>query len=49
MCELLTRWVEKYPIVSVEDPLAEDDPEAFARFTRSAGKSLQIVGDDLLV
>jgi enolase len=49
MCELLTRWIEKYPIVSIEDPLAEDDLEGFARFTRAAGKSLQIVGDDLLV
>ncbi|MBE7417021.1 MAG: phosphopyruvate hydratase [Ideonella sp.] len=49
MVELLARWVEKYPIVSVEDPLAEDDPEAFAHFTRAVGRKLQVVGDDLLV
>ena len=36
MCELLMRWIEKYPIVSIEDPLAEDDPGAFARFTKDA-------------
>ena len=49
MIELLLRWIDKYPIVSIEDPLAEDDPEAFARFTQAAGKTLQIVGDDFLV
>jgi enolase len=49
MIELLLRWTEKYPIVSIEDPLAEDDAEGFARFTHAAGRKLQIVGDDLLV
>jgi len=49
MIELLVRWTEKYPIVSIEDPLAEDDLEAFARFTRAVGGKLQVVGDDLLV
>ena len=49
LIELLLRWVDKYPIVSIEDPLAEDDADAFARFTRAAGKRLQIVGDDFLV
>src|SRR5665213_3644693 len=48
MIEMLLRWIDKYPIVSIEDPLAEDDPEGFARFTRAAGKRLQIVGDDFL-
>jgi enolase len=46
---LLLRWIDKYPIASIEDPLAEDDPDGFARFTRAAGHRLQIVGDDLLV
>jgi enolase len=46
---LLLRWVERFPVVSVEDPLAEDDPEGFARFTRAAGGRIQVVGDDLLV
>jgi enolase len=49
MIELLLGWVAKYPIVSIEDPLAEDDPQGFARFTRAAGARLQIVGDDFLV
>ena len=49
MCELLLRWLESYPIVSIEDPLAEDDAEGFARFTRAAGSRVQIVGDDFLV
>ena len=49
LIELLLRWVDAYPVVSVEDPLGEDDPEAFARFTAAAGDRLQIVGDDFLV
>jgi enolase len=49
LIELLLRWIERYPIVSIEDPLGEDDPEGFARFTRAAGARLQIVGDDFLV
>ena len=49
LIEVLMRWIDKYPIVSIEDPLAEDDPEAFARFTQAAGHRLQIVGDDFLV
>ena len=49
MIEMLLRWVERYPIVSIEDPLAEDDLDGFVRFTRAAGPRLQIVGDDLLV
>jgi len=49
MTELLMRWIEKYPIVSIEDPLAEDDLDGFARFTRAVGGKLQVVGDDLLV
>jgi enolase len=49
MIEMLLRWVEKYPIVSIEDPLAEDDLVGFARFTQAIGHRLQIVGDDFLV
>jgi enolase len=49
LIELLLGWLDKYPIASIEDPLAEDDPEGFARFTRAAGKRVQIVGDDFLV
>jgi enolase len=49
MVEMLLGWIEKYPIVSIEDPLAEDDPVGFARFTQAIGHRLQIVGDDFLV
>ncbi len=49
LIELLLGWIERYPIVSIEDPLAEDDLAGFARFTHAAGHRLQIVGDDLLV
>ncbi len=49
LAEMLLRWLARYPIVSVEDPLGEDDSAAFARFTRAAGQKVQVVGDDLLV
>lgn len=49
MIELVGRWLDRYPIVSVEDPLAEDDPGGLARFTRAYGHRVQIVGDDFLV
>jgi enolase len=49
MIEMLMGWLARYPIVSIEDPLAEDDPEGFREFTRRAGCRVQIVGDDLLV
>jgi len=42
-------WVEKYPIISIEDGLAEDDWESWQKFTARLGDRLQIVGDDLLV
>ena len=47
--ELLARWIERYPIVSIEDPLAEDDPEGFRRFTAAFGGKVQVIGDDFLV
>jgi enolase len=49
MIALLSGWISRYPILSIEDPLAEDDAAGFAEFTRQHGKSLQIVGDDFLV
>jgi enolase len=49
LIELLLGWIERYPIASIEDPLGEDDPEGFRRFTQAAGHRLQIVGDDFLV
>ncbi len=47
--EMLAGWIERYPIVSIEDPLAEDDEEGFIRFTRAVGGKVQVVGDDFLV
>ena len=49
MIEMLGRWIDRYPIVSIEDPLAEDDAAGFAAFTRAYGQRIQIVGDDFLV
>jgi enolase len=45
----LVRWVEAYPIVSIEDPLAEDDERGLAAFTLAVGDRVQVVGDDVLV
>jgi enolase len=49
MIVLLMGWLERYPIVSIEDPLAEDDPDGFAAFTRAVGGRCQVVADDLTV
>lgn len=46
---MLLRWLERYPIVSIEDPFAEHDAEAMRAFTRAAGARVQIVGDDFFV
>jgi enolase len=46
---MLLGWIERYPIVSIEDPFAEHHAEAMASFTRTAGERIQIVGDDFLV
>lgn len=42
-------WVEKYPIVSIEDALAEDDWEGWKKLTDAIGDKVQLVGDDLFV
>jgi enolase len=49
LIELLAGWCRRYPIVSIEDPLAEDDQNGMAAFTSELGDRLQIVGDDYLV
>lgn len=49
LCERLVRWVGKYPIVSIEDPLAEDDEAGLVAFTQAVGHRVQVVGDDYLV
>jgi enolase len=45
--ELMKDWCERYPIVAIEDPFAEDDFPAWASFTKALGKKVQIIGDDL--
>ena len=47
MSEMLLDWIERYPIVSIEDPFGEDDREAWIAFTRAARHRVQIIGDDL--
>jgi enolase len=49
MIDLLSGWLARYPIVSIEDPLAEDDAAGLAEFTRRFGARVQVVGDDYLV
>jgi enolase len=49
MSEMLCGWLDRYPIASIEDPLAEDDSAGLARFTRAVGDRVQIIGDDFLV
>jgi enolase len=49
MIELLGRWIENYPIIAIEDPLAEDDLEGFCLFTKAYGQRVQVIGDDFLV
>lgn len=45
--KLLIGWCEKYPIISLEDPFAEEDRASWAEFTKAMGQRIQIVGDDL--
>jgi enolase len=49
MVELYAKWLEEYPIVSIEDGLAEDDWEGWAVLTAQLGDRVQLVGDDLFV
>jgi len=49
LIDMLGKWIEAYPIVSVEDPLAEDDEAGLVEFTRRFGHKVQVIGDDYLV
>jgi len=49
MIDLYSQWIEKYPIVSIEDGLAENDWKGFQKLTESLGSRVQIVGDDIFV
>ncbi len=47
--DVLEDWVNKYPIISIEDGLAEDDWDGWAELTERLGQKVQLVGDDLFV
>lgn len=49
MIEYWTTWVNKYPIISIEDGMAEDDWEGWKKHTQAIGNKCQLVGDDLFV
>jgi enolase len=49
MTALYRQWIEKYPIVSIEDGLAENDWQGFKEHTEALGDRIQIVGDDIYV
>ncbi len=49
LAEMLLGWSARYPILSIEDPFAEDDVIGFRRFVEAVGDRIQVIGDDLLV
>jgi enolase len=49
MVELYRKWIEQYPIISIEDGMSQDDWEGWALLTKTLGKKIQIVGDDIFV
>jgi enolase len=49
MIELFVKWVKKYPIISLEDGLAQDDWENWVKLTKKLGGKIALVGDDLFV
>ena len=49
MVEFWSNWVKQYPIISIEDGMAEDDWEGWKNLSNALGKKIQLVGDDLFV
>jgi enolase len=49
MIDLLSSWVDQYPILSIEDGMAEDDWSGWRKLTAALGKRVQLIGDDLFV
>ena len=49
MTQIYAQWLDAYPIVSLEDPLAEEDWEGWRELTAELGERVQIVGDDIFV
>jgi enolase len=48
MIDMLHGWLTRYPIVAIEDPLAEDDADGIARFTKAVASRVEVVGDDFI-
>ena len=48
LSDMLLGWLRRYPIVAIEDPLAEDDAPALQRFTLAAGSKVQVIADDFI-
>ena len=49
LIDMLEKWIDAYPIASIEDPVGEDDRDGMIEFTRRFGDRIQIIGDDYLV
>jgi len=49
LIEIYNRWISSYPILSIEDPMSEDDWEGWKLITKELGSRVQLVGDDLFV
>jgi enolase len=49
MIEIYTKWVDKYPIISIEDPLDQNDWDGYVKMTKALGSRIQVVGDDFFV
>ncbi|MDR2158894.1 MAG: phosphopyruvate hydratase [Treponema sp.] len=49
MIDIYTKWIDKYPIISIEDPLDQNDWEGYVKMTKALGSRIQIVGDDFFV
>jgi enolase len=49
LAEYLLGWCARYPIISIEDPFAEDDKAGMVKFTAAVGDRIQVIGDDFLV
>jgi enolase len=49
MIDLYSKWIDKYPIISIEDPLDQNDWDGYVKMTKALGNKIQIVGDDFFV
>jgi len=48
LSQMLLDWLARYPIVAIEDPLGEDDPQAMLAFTKAAGDKVEVIADDFI-